>query len=138
MKKTEVFFPFEPRPKGRPRFTKYGHAYTPEETAKYEEQIRNYYIASTSDYYEDAIRIELIFYMPIPKSVSKKKRTLMEENIIKHVKKPDTDNMAKALLDSINKVAYKDDAQITELVSKKRYASDENVGIYMSIREDVE
>lgn len=138
MKKTEIFFPFKPRPKGRPRFTRYGHTYTPTETAEYEEKIRNYYIASVSDYYEGAIKIELTFYMPIPKTVTKKGKCLMLENVIKHVKKPDTDNMAKALLDSINKVAYKDDSQITQLISKKRYASDENVGIHMVITEDVE
>lgn len=138
MRKTEVFFPFEPRPKGRPRFSRYGHAYTPQKTSEYEEKIRNYYVSKVSDYYEDAIRIELTFYMPIPKSASKKNKSLMVDNTIKHVKKPDTDNMVKALLDSINKVAYKDDSQITQLIAKKRYASDENVGIYMVITEDVE
>lgn len=138
MRKTEVFFPFEPRPKGRPRFTRYGHAYTPQKTSEYEEKIRNYYVSKVSDYYEDAIRIELTFYMPIPKSASKKNKSLMVDNTIKHVKKPDTDNMVKALLDSINKVAYKDDSQITQLIAKKRYASDANVGIYMVITEDVE
>jgi Holliday junction resolvase RusA-like endonuclease len=138
MRKTEVFFPIPPRPKARPRFTRYGHAYTPNETLEYEEKVRNYYVATTSDYYEGAIRIELTFYMPIPKSASKKNKRLMVENVIKHVKKPDTDNMVKALLDSINKIAYKDDSQITQLISRKRYATDGNVGIYMVITEDVE
>ena len=33
MKKTELFFPIEPKPKGRPRFNfRTGTAYTPKET----------------------------------------------------------------------------------------------------------
>ena len=40
MKKTEIFFPIEPKPKGRPKFTSRGHAYTPKTTLEYETKIR--------------------------------------------------------------------------------------------------
>lgn len=138
MKKTEIFFPIEPRPKGRPRFTRYGHAYTPDVTKEYEENIRNYYIAESSDYYECAIKLELSFYLPIPKSTSKKKQRLMEQNVIKHVKKPDVDNLCKSVCDALNGVCWRDDSMITEIISRKMYATENNVGIHMVIRQDVE
>lgn len=135
MKKTELFFPFEPKPKGRPRFTRTGHTYTPKATHDYEKQIRDFYKENSSDYYDSAIKVNLIFYMPIPKSTSKKKRALMESGEIKHTKKPDLDNMCKSLTDSLNGIAYADDSLITELHIKKRYGS--TVGIEMKISEDV-
>ena len=138
MRKTEVFFPFEPIPKGRPRFTRTGHSYTPEKTRDYERLIREYYKEQTNDYYDGPINIRLAFYMPIPKSISKKKRALMESNEIKCTVKKDTDNLGKALLDSLNGIAYEDDCLITHLTLIKKYASNNNVGTEMVISEDVD
>lgn len=36
-------------------------------------------------------------------------------------KKPDVDNLAKIVLDSLNKIAYDDDAQVCRLLVEKRY-----------------
>lgn len=136
MKKTELFFPFEPKPKGRPRFTRTGHAYTPKATHDYEKQIRDFYKENSSDYYDSAIKVNLIFYMPIPKSVSKKQRALMESGEIKHTKKNDLDNLCKSFTDSLNGIAYEDDSLITELHIKKKYGI--SVGTEMVITEDVD
>lgn len=137
MKKTEIFFPFEPKPKGRPRFGRSGHAYTPQKTRDYEEQIRDYYISCTDDYYSSAIKVKLIFYMPIPKHISKKKRALMESNEIKCiVHNGDVDNLAKAVTDALLNVAYEDDCLITKLNIEKRYAQS-TPGTLMEITEDV-
>ena len=35
--------------------------------------------------------------------------------------KPDTDNIAKSILDSLNGIAYKDDKQVVELIVYKFY-----------------
>ena len=37
------------------------------------------------------------------------------------VKKPDCDNIAKAILDALNGLAYEDDSQIVSAVILKRY-----------------
>lgn len=138
MRKTEVFFPFEPKPKGRPRFTKSGHAYTPKATSDYEKSIKEYYMEQTDDFYNTAIKVKLIFHMPIPKSVSKKKRAQMESGEIKcTVHNGDADNLAKAVLDGILGVAYEDDCLITKLNIEKRYASS-MPGTEMIITEDVD
>ena len=73
VKKTEIFFPFEPVPKARPRFFR-GHAYTPKTTQDYEKKIAEYYKEQTDDFYDGAIKIKLVFHMPIPKSTTKKNR----------------------------------------------------------------
>lgn len=37
-------------------------------------------------------------------------------------KKPDIDNIVKAVLDALNKVAYRDDTQVVELQVRKQYS----------------
>ena len=139
MKKMEIFFPFEPVPKGRPRFTRAGHAYTPKTTLDYEKKVREYFKSHLDDYFENAIKVRLVFNMPIPQSVSKKKHEMMATGIIKCTKhNGDVDNLAKAVIDSLNGVAFDDDCLITRLTIIKQYASDGNVGTLMEISEDVE
>ena len=139
MKHTEIFFPFEPKPKGRPKFTKRGHAYTPKTTLEYETKIKEFYQCQTEDFYDTAIKVRLVFNMPTPKSTSKKKRVLMETGVIKcTVHNGDVDNLGKAVLDALNGLAYEDDCLITKLTIIKKYASDGNVGTELTISEDVE
>ena len=46
--------------------------------------------------------------------------------------KPDLDNLDKAVMDALNKVAYKDDSQIVAKVSKKHYAEVPTVKVIIS------
>lgn len=138
MRKTEIFFPFEPVPKGRPRFTRTGHAYTPKTTQDYEKKIAEFYKSQTDDFYDTAIKVRLVFYMPIPKSTTKKNRQLIATGFIKCTVHKDIDNLSKAVLDGCLGVAYEDDRLITKLTAIKKYATDNNVGISMEICEDVD
>lgn len=45
--------------------------------------------------------------------------------------KPDTDNIAKSILDSLNGIAYKDDKQVVSLSVKKWYAEEPSVSIWI-------
>ena len=140
MKKTEVFFPFEPKPKGRPRFnTRTGRSYTPQETRNYEKKVAECYAEQTDDFYDCAIAVKLVFDMPIPASTSKKKKQLMATGAIKCTKHTgDADNLAKAILDGLNSLAFSDDCLITRLTVIKRYSTDGNVGTELTITEDVD
>lgn len=114
----------KPIGKGRPRFTRRGHTYTPKETVDYEERIKRAAWASMTRSQLTATdnRISLIFtaYFEIPKSYTKKKRMLCETgNLIP--KRPDIDNIAKAIMDACNKTVFQDDAQIWHLSCFKRY-----------------
>ena len=46
-----------------------------------------------------------------------------------YTKKPDADNLAKAILDALNGVAYPDDAQIVKLTVRKRYGEADMVHV---------
>lgn len=54
------------------------------------------------------------------------------ENVERPKKKPDSDNCLKAIADSLNEIAYKDDVQLLETEIKKYYTSEEED--YMIIR----
>ena len=47
----------------------------------------------------------------------------MLANELQCTKKPDADNIVKVVLDALNKVAYRDDAQVVELVAIKRWSN---------------
>ncbi|HFD6100900.1 TPA: RusA family crossover junction endodeoxyribonuclease [Staphylococcus aureus] len=68
---------------------------------------------------ENALKIELDFYFPLLKSWSKKKKSEMVGQY--KVTKPDIDNLIKTVLDACNGHVWKDDNQITEITSSKRY-----------------
>ena len=67
------------------------------------------------------LRVTIRAFLEIPKSTSKKKKQQMLDNAILPMVKPDTDNIAKSILDSLNGIAYKDDKQVAELIVYKFY-----------------
>ena len=46
--------------------------------------------------------------------------------------KSDTDNIAKSILDSLNKIAYLDDKQVVDLRVRKQYAEVPSVSVWIS------
>lgn len=117
-----------PQGKARPRFTKQGIAYTPQKTKDYERDIREAALnaAILQDYEKPdcPIRIHIGAFFATPKSWSKKKREQALLGNLYPTCKPDADNIAKAVCDALNEVAYKDDKQIVECVIRKRYCSE--------------
>ena len=121
----------EPQGKGRPRFSTRGgfvKTYTPEKTASYENFVKLCYLNKYKGQKLDGeIIAEIIAYFSIPKSFSKKKRVEAIEGKIKPTKKPDTDNIAKTILDSLNGIAFEDDKQVVALLVKKLYGEEAKV-----------
>lgn len=138
MKKLTIRIPIDPVAKGRPRFTRFGGAYTPTKTKKYETAIAEYYTQASKGFtFEDTpVCVNIVFGMPIPKSAPKSRREAMQVGVIRHTKKPDLDNLAKAVLDALNEIAWKDDSQIVRLSVMKEYSSEPYV--YLYIHEDVD
>lgn len=116
--------PGEPGAKGRPRFTRYGHAYTDKKTVEFENLVRVAFTQHVPGHqpYEGPCRVHIDAYFSIPKSASKKRKALMMCGLIRPTKRPDCDNIAKAVLDALNSVAYNDDKQIVEMVVRKWYS----------------
>lgn len=46
--------------------------------------------------------------------------------------KPDTDNIAKSILDSLNGIAYLDDKQVTDLRIRKQYSEVAGASVWIS------
>ena len=116
--------PGEPGHKGRPRFTRYGHAYTDKKTVEFENLVRVAFTQHVPGHqpYEGPCRVEIDAYFPIPVSTSKKRKAFMMDGLIRPTKRPDCDNIAKAVLDALNSVAYNDDKQIIEMLVRKWYS----------------
>ena len=117
--------------KGRPRFSKFGNfvkAYTPADTASYENLIKLQFRIDCGDWYsESPLKMKIIAIHGIVKSASKKDKSRMLNGEIKPTKKPDADNIVKIICDALNGVAYKDDTQVVELEFKKLYGEHEKV-----------
>lgn len=134
MKSLTVWFPIQPIPKARPRFTRFGKAYTPKKTHDYEKQIADYFKQNPNRFKfekEIPIAVNLVFGMPIPKSTPKSRKAAMLEKIVQHTKKPDLDNLQKAVLDALNGTAWEDDSQIVRITAKKEYTDEPYVYLYM-------
>ena len=123
--------PGVPVGKGRPRFTRTGHAYTPEKTAAYEEKVRLCWKTQSGQGFAGGVPIRATIngYFPIPQSLSKKRRAAMIGT--PHTKKCDADNLAKTILDSINGLAYVDDSAVCELVVTKSYCDVPRVDVFL-------
>lgn len=124
--KVRFTVPGPPVGKGRPRFSKTGHTYTPEKTVQYEAKIAWCYKQQCGNAFFDKdvpIDVRITAYYPIPKSGGKRVLKLKEENKIRPTIKPDADNLMKCL-DAINKVAFYDDAQIVDCQVRKFYSDE--------------
>ena len=118
--------------KQRPRFNRYsGKTYTPNETIAYENWVKTCYLEKYKDkeLMEKPLRVTIKSYFEIPKSTSKKRKQQMMDNEILPMVKPDTDNIAKGVLDSLNGIAYKDDKQVIELIVNKFYSNTPYVSV---------
>ena len=107
--------------KARPRVTKSGIAFTPADTVNYENWVKINYKDQSRRYFEGSISAKITAYYKVPKSYSKKRVQAIREEREYPTKKPDADNIAKIILDSLNKIAYEDDSQVVELMVLKRY-----------------
>ena len=114
------------RGKQRPRFsTKTGRAFTPGDTITYENWIKCCYQEQDGKFIEGPVKARIYVYYKIPKSYTKKRVQAIREGIEMPLKKPDSDNIAKIVLDSLNKIAFDDDAQVVELTVIKRWTEEQ-------------
>lgn len=128
----------EPQGKGRPRFNRLPNGFvstnTPEQTVLYENLIVTEYRrqcgkARFGD--KDCIYMRIIAYYAIPASTSQKKRREMESGLIRPTKKPDVDNLTKVVCDALNKIAYRDDAQVVDAQVSKYYSDQPRIEVIM-------
>ncbi len=126
--------PGEPKGKARPRvFTnKEGksQAVTPQNTLSYENLVR-WVFTNTMEArkLQGEIEAKIVAMYPIPKNMTKKNRQLIDEGKLHPTKKPDLDNVAKIILDSLNKIAFDDDSQVIRLIVEKHFSDEPRVEV---------
>ena len=126
--------PGEPKGKARPRiFTnKAGksQAITPQDTLSYENLVK-WVFNNTMEAkkLQGEIEAKIVAMYPIPKSMTKKNRQLIDEGKLHPTKKPDADNVAKIILDSLNRIAFDDDSQVTRLIVEKHFSDNPRVEV---------
>jgi len=116
--------------KERPRVNRNtGAVYTPTKTASFEEKVKwafkgKYNIAEKPS--EKPFKAKIVAVFKPAESLSKKKK---EELLYKvsYTNRPDVDNIAKIILDSLNGLAYKDDSQVTALLVLKDYGTENKI-----------
>jgi len=115
-----IVIPLAPYPAPRPRFSKFG-TYNPKKYTQYKKDFLLLTKVQCKTYFEGCIELNITFFMQIPASLSKKKRSeLIEQHY--HIKKPDADNLLKTVKDSLEGTFYKNDSQICKVTMQKVYS----------------
>lgn len=116
----------EPVAKGRPKFSTHGgfaRAYTPAATVEAERSFQYQALQHRpTEPLQGPLSISIAVYRSKGMPTSKKGRLEAESGLIRPIKKPDTDNYVKLVLDSMNGLFWQDDAQVVEIHASKHYS----------------
>ena len=108
----EIVFEGEPKGKGRPRFTRTGHAYTPSRTRDYEDLIAARALEAMEGRHPIPkgvpVRVTIVAIFGVPVSWPKKRRTA-----------------------ALNGIVYEDDSQIVQTTTEKTYGPEPMVRIFI-------
>jgi len=137
---TEIQFvvPGQPVAKGRAKAARRGKfitMYTPQKTVNYEGLVAHAASVAMAGrlLIQGAVSVDLDIKLQIPESWSSKKKLSAANGEIAATKKPDIDNIFKAIADGMNGVVLRDDSQIVQTSNIKRYA--EKPGVVVIVRE---
>lgn len=111
----------EPRPKERVRFSSRSKSfYTPHKTRAFEDEIQTLARALWKhDCLDGPLRVNVNFYFASSK----------DSHVGHHAVKPDLDNVIKSTFDSLNRIVWWDDREISECTAKKRWRSYPGIAI---------
>jgi Holliday junction resolvase RusA-like endonuclease len=115
-----------PVAQGRPKFVRRGNhvgAYDPGKSKSWKETVKWQVLEQKPEKLQGALIMAMVFHLPRPKSLPKK--------VIEHTKKPDLDNLVKAVKDALKGICYHDDSQIVSLRAEKVYS--EITGVEITI-----
>ena len=92
---------------------------------------RNYMAKNRLQPLQEQLRVDIDFYYQIPKSYSRKQIQAITDSDgkLRPKSKGDIDNLVKSITDSMNKICYEDDLQISELYARKLYGDTDHVTV---------
>ena len=118
-----LFVKGTPRAQPRPRMTIHGHAYNPDSADEWKEEIKFAFLSCLRPSITGPVLLRVSFFLPGSKD------TKNEGTNIPHIKKPDLDNLLKAVMDAMTYVGvWRDDAQVYATEVSKWYARDGKTG----------
>lgn len=127
----DMFLDVSPTPKARPRMTKSGNVYNTAKTRNAERDIRLLIQDEISKKQihitEKPVIVKIRFNYEFPTKLSRKDRLLADLDMLYKQTRPDIDNLAKLVCDSMNNLIYFDDGQVVKLVCEKRYSKREGI-----------
>ena len=136
--------PGEPVAKGRARaFVRAGRVahYTPAKTGNYEARVATFAQQAMlgAKPFAGAVALSVVARFSIPASWSKKRRQAAMDGLEYVTKRPDLDNVVKAIKDGMNGIAWLDDSQVVSLVDcRKVYAEQPGVDVIVAGLEPAE
>lgn len=134
---TSLFVSGLPIAQGRPRFKviRMGQftnvrAYDPERSVTWKEHVRAQAKMWAGPSAHELLNgspmaLHLRFVLPRPRNIPKR--------VTQHVKKPDLDNLVKAVKDALTGVLYARDSQVVTLVAHKVYGK--KPGVHIAVKE---
>ena len=132
--KIKLEFDVKPMAKQSFRTTRTGQKYLDASVIKYRKAIRNMAIAQMrnqkAEKIEGAVNMNIIYAFRRPQSLSKKERNEIDNGkIVPKTTKPDIDNLTKAILDALNGIVWKDDAQVTQINIQKVWSAKDQIEV---------
>lgn len=103
----------KPKVKGRPRFSKHGHAYTDARTREAEQIIKDSYLDSSGPIFTTPVHLEIVFFN------DKTEITITEMDCGFSSLRGDLDNYVKAVMDALHDVAFGNDKIVQEITAVK-------------------
>jgi Holliday junction resolvase RusA-like endonuclease len=125
---TTFVIPGKPFGKQRPRFSrKSGRAFTPAETVSYERTVGQIAVQHFPAPIVGPVRLEVHAQFKPAESWSHKRKIAAIGQ--PHVQKPDLDNLIKGVSDALNRIAFADDSQISEVVCSKEWGDCDQIAV---------
>ena len=141
IKELNLKYDLEVIPYARPRKGKYGAFYNPRQ--KYKKDLVKLFsndFDSSIFPIKGEVSLSFVFGINPPLDIknSKSKMSLIIENILHPITRPDTDNYIKPILDALNGILYEDDGQVYKISATKKYTTDKPyLKIKIKFRENV-
>lgn len=131
---SEFFVPGDPVPQSRPRVTRAGGVYYSSRIVRYRKAVELAARAAQLPLRDGPVWLGIECVYARPKSHLKAGDGLRPDAPAFPYHKGDATNLAKGIEDSLNRIAWNDDAQVIELSVKRRYAKpDEQAGAHITI-----
>ena len=108
--------------------------YTPQKTASYESLVAlvAHQAMTGLPPFVGPVSLSVVALFPIPRSWARRRQEAARTGAELHTKRPDLDNVVKAIKDGLNGIVWRDDCQVVVMQCRKGYADAPQVLVEVS------